>query len=170
MASSRKATLPALVSADLARPTCGDAGARQPSCSPDVTGVLVKAYSPYEQPPWQEEESTAANTREQLEQLFSSVSPEAAESLGLPLGDAALASAQGSLEAAFSSPGKSGASLAEALALNEFAAHCRVQKTGDVEQRGLARMLGRLVEGSDRGNPIILHAFPWRGETVSISY
>ena len=63
-----------------------------------------------------------------------------AQSLGVPAADETLAQAQSSLESTMRSSGKTGAGLAEALALNEFAAHARVQRAGDVEKTGVTRM------------------------------
>ena len=68
----------------------------------------------------------------------------------------------------------SGMSMAEAIAENEFAAHCRVQASADVERRGLCRMLGRLRPQDDRSftpgeDAVLLAAFPWRGEAVRMA-
>ena len=111
------------------------------------TRVLVKAYSPSDQPPpWAEEASKGDDVRAQLEAALTAS------------GDGSSAAAQ-SLEASLTTS-KSGASLAEALALNEFAAHSRVQRMcADPEQCGLARLLGRLSESDEDGVPVILHAF-----------
>ena len=88
------------------------------------------------------------------------------------------------LEAAIGGGSSSGGSqmpstsLAEALAFNEWAAHCRVQgslaATGvlsdDAEKRGLSRLIGRLQSDGSRDEPArILHAFPWRGEQVRMA-
>lgn len=128
--------------------------------------VLVKAYSPYGQPPWAEDGEQAGP------EGGASLSGEAAAALGL-------ADVASSLEAALSSPtaARSGASLAEALALNEYSAHARVQAAAaaagkserDVEREGLTRLIGRQVERGDRGEPLVLHAFPWGGEGVRLA-
>ena len=110
------------------------------------TRVLVKAYCPDGQPPWAEEVDAGGTEAEQS--------------------DAA------SLNRALASGQKSGASLAEALALNEFAAHSRLQLAqgfGDTEQRGVVRLLGRTVDVTEDGSPIVLMAFPWRGEQVRMA-
>lgn len=84
-------------------------------------------------------------------------------------------SARLSLEASLDSDGTS---LAEALALNEWAAHSRVQGTlaargvsfDDVEKRGLSRLIGRSIPEAAAGEPaLILHVFPWRGEQVRMA-
>ena len=76
------------------------------------------------------------------------------------------------LEALLSSDGMS---LAEALAENEFAAHCRVQAaigpaSSTEKELGIAGMIGRLrpeyVPGEDA---VIMHAFPWKGEGVRMA-
>lgn len=82
-------------------------------------------------------------------------------------------SAASSLEAALDSDGRSGSSLAEAYALNEYAAHERVQLhvDGDVERRGgVTRLIGRLqTVDEESGAAVTLHAFPWRGEQVRMA-
>lgn len=81
--------------------------------------------------------------------------------------------ARRALEAALE--GRGGVSVAEALAANEYAAHCRVQALSgvqDVEQAGLLRLLGRQSPrdvGLSGDEPAILHAFPWRGEQVRMA-
>jgi len=138
------------------------------------TRVLVKAYSPSDQPPWAEEPST--DVRAQLEAALSASGGDGNDgSLESKLDslESKLESLQAgkleSLEAGLSTSKRSGASLAEALALNEFAAHCRVQRTGDSESRGIARMVGRLIEKDENGTPMVLHVFPWRGEQVRMA-
>ena len=138
------------------------------------TRVLVKAYSPSDQPPWAEEPST--DVRERLEAALSAsdgVGSDGSLESKLDSLESKLESLQAGqlerLEAGLSPSKRSGASLAEALALNEFAAHCRVQRTGDAESRGVARMLGRLVEKDEGGTPLVLHVFPWRGEQVRMA-
>ena len=68
-----------------------------------------------------------------------------------------------------------GMSLAEALAENEYASHCRVQAAASSARElesvlGICRMIGRLrpdfVPGDDA---LILHAFPWRGQPVRMA-
>ena len=130
------------------------------------TRALVKAYSPSDQPPWAEEPST--DVRERLEAALSAsdgVGSDGSIESKLDSLEAKLESLQAGqlerLEAGLSPSKRSGASLAEALALNEFAAHCRVQRTGDAESRGVARMLGRLVEKDEGGGTriVVLYMF-----------
>ena len=80
--------------------------------------------------------------------------------------------ARQALEAALM--GRGGVSVAEALAENEYASHCRVQALcgqNDVEKAGLLRLLGRQVPRDAGGGEeaTILHAFPWRGEDVRMA-
>ena len=89
---------------------------------------------------------------------------------GRPLGEEASLEAQiATLQAALA--GKGGQSVAEALAENEYAAHCRVQaKLGtDTERRGLLRMMGRQLPDSLADEAAILHAFPWKGEVTRMA-
>jgi hypothetical protein len=70
---------------------------------------------------------------------------------------------RGALEAAFD--GRGSISVAEALAMNEYTSHCRVQAagllsggaSGDVERRGLLPMIGRIVpKAMNDGEPRVI--------------
>jgi hypothetical protein len=133
------------------------------------TRVLVKAYSPSDQPPWAEEPTEDVRARLEAALAASSLGGGSSDVGGGGSGGGGGSSGGKSLEASYGS-GKSGAGLAEALALNEFAAHSRVQRApAEPERRGLARLIGRLVEKDEGGSPLVLHAFPWRGEDVRMA-
>jgi len=137
------------------------------------TRILVKAYSADGQPPWAEE--PGPDVRAKLEALFEGDG--SSDAVGEE--PAAAAAAAAALEASMSGR-KSSARLAEALALNEYAAHARVQRTAgpaggsdDIEKRGVTRLLGRVIEregeGESGGSTVIMHAFPWRGEVTRMA-
>ena len=140
------------------------------------TRILVKAYSADGQPPWAEE--PGPDVRAKLEALFESDS--SSEMSDEEPASASAAAAAAALEASALGGQQSAARLAEALALNEYAAHARVQRTAgpaggsdDIEKRGVTRLLGRVIEregeGESGGSTVIMHAFPWRGEVTRMA-
>ena len=114
--------------------------------------------------------SAEARMRERLEASLGGARGEDVPSGGSGGGDddPVADPARRSLESLLSADGTS---LAEALAENEYAAHCRVQaRGGDLEKSGLLPMLGRLRPTFKPGEEaLILHVFPWRGEQVRMA-